>query len=97
MLLFSENKKYPLCIALMRKQYKPGMVHVSSVVRFCDISMSVLSITFLHSPAIYGCRVETYGPYSQDYMRSCFDFMFILTTDMDNVNDIIERYKNSFY
>ncbi len=56
-----------------------------------------LFITFLHSPAVYGSRVETYGPYSQDYMRSCFDFMFILTTDLDNVNDIIERYKNSFF
>ncbi|CAI8740180.1 hypothetical protein EMIT074MI3_30221 [Bacillus licheniformis] len=47
--------------------------------------------TFLHSPMIYGHRVETYGPYSQDYMRMCFHVMFILTTDCDNVNDIIER------
>jgi|HigsolmetaAR206D_1030411.scaffolds.fasta_scaffold01689_2 hypothetical protein len=24
---------------------------------------------FPHSPVIYGRRVETFGPYSQDYMR----------------------------
>ena len=34
---------------------------------------------FPHSPTIYGCRVETYGPYSQDYMRSIsFASAFIL-------------------
>jgi len=35
--------------------------------------MSVL-FTILHSPVIYGNWVETYGPYSQDYMRLVFWF-----------------------
>ncbi|AFZ89661.1 hypothetical protein WYY_16287 [Bacillus velezensis M27] len=44
------RKKSPAYIATMRKQYKPGMARVSSVVRFCDIHVSCLSLSCIVRP-----------------------------------------------
>jgi len=45
--------------------------HSAIAILKMPLSFTVFQIaTFPHSPIIYGNRVETYEPYSRDYMRA---------------------------
>lgn len=59
---FSNSREKAVCPVIRQRRHKKGRGLPMLIFLF-------RTSTFPHSPAIYGRRVETYGPYPHDYTR----------------------------